>query len=201
MKLKDAASAAGVVLSIALLAGCSGGAQSSSTVQPTPTPTVEENRDGVITGKVAELEPGTEVPSKPLTELKDLPPTAKPTTPPVPKDAAPERPGTETGVLPANFEIPEGATLFEEASVVRGDRSFLALEFDVPWQEAATLLKESLKAEGWVCTNCIDYPASYRSKDEQDWRYLLTMEREGRKLNGVIVEFGKKSGASLNFVP
>jgi hypothetical protein len=194
---------AGFALAVSLT-GCGSDADTTPKASPKPTPIGTPEpvpSSGMITGRVTEQEPGTSTPDKPVVDIKSPPPVPKPSTPPVAKDASPEKAGTETGELPSNFELPAGAAIFEPASVIRGDRSFLALDFETTWQETASLLKASLQEQGWVCTNCIDYPASSRQPDEQEWRYLLTMERDGRKLNGVIMEWKGKSSASLTFVP
>jgi hypothetical protein len=115
-------------------------------------------------------------------------------------DPEPERRLDEpNGVLPEGLTLPDGSEVFVPASRYDGENSYLVVQFSGSWQDAAGSLRSSLEAAGWSCFSCLPFEGRTESRGTAAWRYLLNMEKGGRKLAAVISERGDGAQADVNF--
>jgi hypothetical protein len=115
-------------------------------------------------------------------------------------DPQPERRLDEpNGVLPEGLTLPDGSEVFVAASRYDGENSYLVVQFSGSWQDAAGSLRSSLEAAGWSCFSCLPFEGRTESRGTAEWRYLLNMEKGGRKLAAVISERGDGAQADVNF--
>ena len=115
-------------------------------------------------------------------------------------DPQPERRLDEpNGVLPDGLSLPDGSEVFVPASRYDGENSYLVIQFSGTWQDAAESMRSSLEAAGWSCFSCLPFEGRSESRGTAAWRYLLNMEKGGRKLAAVISERGDGAQADVNF--
>lgn len=202
-KARVGAVALALVLSVALTACGSDKDQGqsrpgSASVTPTPTASSTINPTDIAPGdELAVFEEGQEpVKAKPV----ETPTTAEDRD----RSENPEKPvGTKTSnpQLPKDTTLPDSAEFLENASRLDGYNSFVALTFDIPWEDAVAELRASLEASGWECYECIPFVAGPNAPKETDTiRYFLRMQREGHRVTTVIAV--SKNGivsASLTF--
>jgi hypothetical protein len=188
---------------LVLLSGC-GSTDLSNQTAPTSSP------EPIVSSPAAEATPFTITEIAPDEEAERVEPvtrsSAKPTTvpgrstPTKSPDREPERVSSKPdSTFPSGFAVPEGAKIFEQASKLSGDSSFIVLTFETEWRRTAAQLQEDLESDGWVCTSCLPFEGREPTKGTANWRYLLNMERDGNQLIGVISETGSSSQADLNF--
>lgn len=202
--------AGALIVLLASLTACADNATpSAGGASPKPSAVASQPPFGEIDlTPMTESEPGSSQNRTDLTPADELPdevraklpatPTAKPTA----KDHHAERQDTKfSGKMPENFTVPPSGELFGPASVIDGDRSFIALSFDLSWESVATTLKDSLKKDGWVCVTCEDYMPVTRTAGNQNIKYVMEMTNGDRTLYVAITASNGQTGAGLNFQP
>jgi hypothetical protein len=190
----------GAFVALLTLTGC-GNDSTKTSAAPSITPSTLTETAPRIIAPITEVDPGTEIPEEEVAEGPGLP-AKKVTIPKVdPKHQHERVDKTFSSELPSNFSPPANGTLFKEASVIDGDRSYLAYDYTTPWETVAIELKASLKAEGWVCVNCVEFRTSTPTEINKYWRYTMTMQLDGRELEVLITDYKGAVTANLNFMP
>ena len=164
--------------------------------------------DDISITTVPESDPGASKDTTNLTPSDELPaevraklPTAPPAAPTDESDHAHRKDTKFSGELPEAFTIPASGKVFEPASVFDGDRSYIALEFNQPWEQVAQTLKDSLKSDGWECVACRDVVPVKSSPETDHMKYRMEMTNGTRTLYVMITFTNGKTGAGLNFQP
>jgi hypothetical protein len=117
-----------------------------------------------------------------------------------PTKAPDDRDGNGNGKLPTGFDLPAEAEIFEPASRLDGDKSFLVLNFETSWETAAEQVKAELVSDGWSCTGCLPFETPQPTKATESWRYIMNMTKGERKLIAIVAETNSGSAlVNINF--
>lgn len=182
----------------------------TSSISAESTPAI----DDIVITPIIENDPGSSKDTTEITPIEELPaevraklPVAPSAGPAVEADHAHREDTTFSGKLPEGFTIPASGKLFEPASVIDGDRSYIALEFNQEWEQVAQTLKDSLTKDGWECVLCQNFTAvkntagSESMKSMKSMKYMMNMTNGTRSLYVIVTVGSRGTSAGLNFQP
>ncbi|MFM7089111.1 MAG: hypothetical protein ACKOW9_06320 [Candidatus Paceibacterota bacterium] len=168
----------------------------SNTPQPTqPTGTINntENPTPQPTKTITNINPDENQPSIKSSSKKSDKPSQK-------LDENPEQKNNQpSGSLPKSLDLGSGE-IFAPASRLDGDKSYLVVDYKEKWDISAEYIKKSLENDGWTCTSCMPFTSPDKSPDTTNWRYIMNMERNSKKLIVIVKDFKSGSSVELNYL-